>query len=421
MTFLSSKGFCNLSGCQIEEDFTFKTETKEYKCNRVVAIFMSPAVANAIKSDITMDTFELIDPTNSFGLIYDMMQGKPLKADSINYEAIFHLANQLKNDELAELMLSYAEIEPSIYNAIKCIKIKIQLNANYEKELNFVIDNIEKFDIKELAQFGTRFTEKIISKLKNDEAQFKKIIFPLILESIKVNRSDAFLLHPYVKLEYLSKEQISDFIQTMDPRFISPDIWKALILHLSVEQQKLPSSEKDSSKSHNDIPAFQSPFKGILSSMKSQYGADLFAKKYLEIFTTTGDSENIETLLEPDSKTYFITSFCKPTENSPAIVFHFFKNRVSISSYSIKSSVHKKGVNHLKSWVIEGSSNGIDWEILDTKQSVDSLDSPNQIMTYRCDDTSCYWYLRLRLTNVNVSGKYQICLSAIEFHGSEIF
>lgn len=150
ITFLSSKGFSNLIGCHVDEDFSFVTDTKTYKCNRVIAIFLSTAVAKAIKSDASLNEFKISDPMNCFEIIYKSLQGEPLSIDVSNADLIFDVANQLGNSEIAEIALEYLQHEIDAFSVIWKIKAKFILNISFNKELEYAINNIDKINLKEL-------------------------------------------------------------------------------------------------------------------------------------------------------------------------------------------------------------------------------------------------------------------------------
>ena len=62
------------------------------------------------------------------------------------------------------------------------------------------------------------------------------------------------------------------------------------------------------------------------------------------------------------------------SDSSPWLCFDFKKQKVRPSHYSLRSIARKKGDFNLMNWNIEGSNDGRNWKVLDSRRNETSLD-----------------------------------------------
>jgi hypothetical protein len=81
---LSSKGLSNTNVME-SEPFWFVVGGREFKCSKFQALFVSKAVERVMRSDNTVNRFEVEVNESSFGDICCLMEGKSivLSADNI--------------------------------------------------------------------------------------------------------------------------------------------------------------------------------------------------------------------------------------------------------------------------------------------------------------------------------------------------
>lgn len=114
--------------------------------------------------------------------------------------------------------------------------------------------------------------------------------------------------------------------------------------------------------------------------------------------------------------------FCfssKNIENS-WITFNFGNHRINPSHYEIMSSDAKKNKSHLKSWVIEGSNDDAQWNIIDENKDCIHLNNAHAIYSFNISNVERipYQFIRLRQTGTNCRGKYYLKFKKIEFYGT---
>jgi hypothetical protein len=95
-----------------------------------------------------------------------------------------------------------------------------------------------------------------------------------------------------------------------------------------------------------------------------------------------------------------------------------FKNRkVRLTHYSI----HPHSNNpYLHSWIVEGSSDGSNWSVLDRRENNDQMTSAHPIGTFIVSQSNESRFIRLRQIGKNTQGNDYLVLYAFELFGQLI-
>jgi hypothetical protein len=92
------------------------------------------------------------------------------------------------------------------------------------------------------------------------------------------------------------------------------------------------------------------------------------------------------------------------------------KKTIISLSYSIKSA----NSDFLKNWKLEGSSDFLNWEVLDERKDETSLCSTNAIATFNCQSPKQFSIFRLIQNGKNSNGSDNFQISRFSFFGSII-
>lgn len=109
------------------------------------------------------------------------------------------------------------------------------------------------------------------------------------------------------------------------------------------------------------------------------------------------------------------------------IKYEFLGFKLHPTRYSIRTWNNAKKGGHLKSWVVEASNTNRDddWKVLDTRNDVEGLDNNNAEVNFeiqtKLNSNEFFKFIRLKQTDVNVSGKNFLILSAFELFGNVIY
>ena len=108
--------------------------------------------------------------------------------------------------------------------------------------------------------------------------------------------------------------------------------------------------------------------------------------------------------------------FASNNENKSWIMFDFLKNKVSISSYTMRYYLH----DSLKEWIIYGSDDKKRWDIIDHKQNDKVLSNNNDKLDnyyYETQFPMMRRYIKYQSIQGRLSGDNFVVLHRIDFFG----
>ena len=168
-------------------------------------------------------------------------------------------------------------------------------------------------------------------------------------------------------------------------------------------------------------------FSPIGNSLKGiiNYIYPIYKDNYDKIVTvqpssTSGKETNwrSEALIIPTrTSTQMCDSWASDAVPNSWFMVHFHKHLISISHYSMRTQSNHS-VDHPKSWKIEGSLDGENWNPIDSKNNYPELDGPNLLRTFKVTNKGRYSYFKVTQTDVNNDDHNDFDLSKIEFFGT---
>ena len=146
--------------------------------------------------------------------------------------------------------------------------------------------------------------------------------------------------------------------------------------------------------------------------MREECGGNVHEKGIVEITASSNSYKQCHQITNYGWNDWWETT----GEADSWVQFNFKTQGVYLKSYSLKSDGY--GNEHLCSWVIEGSNDGSEWKVIDSRDTKD-LDGHYFVKTFKCnqENKEFYRYLRLRQTGKNSAGNDKLELSQIEFFG----
>ena len=110
--------------------------------------------------------------------------------------------------------------------------------------------------------------------------------------------------------------------------------------------------------------------------------------------------------LRHDFKSY---SWISDNEENSSIVIQFIRDKLSLSSYSVKMRTDFS-YNYPLEWNLEGSNDGFEWELVHHKERNKDLSSPGKVGTYRCSGK------RLRIEKMSKKNCVNVDFSYASLH-----
>ena len=147
-------------------------------------------------------------------------------------------------------------------------------------------------------------------------------------------------------------------------------------------------------------------FKGILDFFGSNIRSEIKS-------TSSSNYDGLpHYVLSPDTS-YLGTK----DEPNSWICFEFLKRRIIPTHYTIKSNGYYSC--HLRSWVVEGSLDGVNWTKIDEQNNCSFLNGLNNVHTFTIsnDEEQEFRHIRIRQTNKNWKNTNGLYLSRVEFYG----
>ena len=426
---LSSGGLRNIPKFLLPDDFTFYIGQKSYKCNKILASFISPIISQQFLSDPLFDNFSIDIPDSindgKFEDLIDLMNGQSISLDENNIDYLMAVANLLKNEELYSLIYRIAP-PLTIQNVISRVLNRFNLGLDIDDEANFIAKNLIEFDEKQLGTLGPTVLKEVFSsnELKiHSEDWLLNLISHLSFE----NDNEFKILYSCIKFNELSAEFMEYFLFNLKASDINEELWNSMkigLLKLNSENSKrgplddtLEKSEKQfkANISTTIEPSTPENMNGIFEYLRQQFPNQSLS----EIVHVSSSSYNIQNPPEnvidlPNEDSKFFES------NSDAnswISFDFGSMRISASHYSLKTWFWGPGYQHLQSWVLEGSDDGREWAELDARDNDDSLNDALAFRRFKCVIKITCRFIRLRITGPDHSGTNILILNAIEFYG----
>ena len=109
------------------------------------------------------------------------------------------------------------------------------------------------------------------------------------------------------------------------------------------------------------------------------------------------------------------------TKNEPNswICIEFKNHQIKPTSYTIRSNDWSSDNWHLRNWVVEGSNDSNEWEIIDEQKENSDLRGRNLVHTYQVHNKNdnSFKFIRIRQTGQNWYNNYYFGLNCIEFYG----
>jgi hypothetical protein len=114
------------------------------------------------------------------------------------------------------------------------------------------------------------------------------------------------------------------------------------------------------------------------------------------------------------------SSFQSGSEPGAWLCYDFYDKAVTMSSYTLRSRGTPdggKGRSNLKSWRVEGSTDGMTWFKVDEQTGRADLDNRGALQTFPVTISNEFRFIRLVLTGPNWSSQNVIWISAFELFG----
>jgi hypothetical protein len=345
-----------------------------------------------------------------FEMIFALMKEDEIVMGRDNVEAALKICGELENDELSTQISSklFEDEEITKANVVSRLKLKSGLSLDFSCELSFIASHLYEFERNILEEVGVALCEMILSSeclvIENEDSLLKMIV--------SSGHEYDYLLC-YVDCQYLTDSGICEYIDTISIENITLGHWESICrrlrhrIYISHDLARFRVLAKQNIVSHRYS---NRPFDGILNSLRSSCGRNPHDAGEIVIAASSTRYNQPQQVID-----YGWSSWWHSLDQANSWLQIDFKTRsVCLTHYSLKS--HSGTLNWFRDWVLEGSEDGMTWDILDSRQT-DELVGPSQVRTYPVTLSHYFRYIRLRQTGKTNNNENFLILTNIEVFG----
>lgn len=246
-----------LSRLGINQDFDLKTDSKydTIKCSRSQISFISPVVSKLFLIDPTIKEFTLKtkDSSKCCEIIESLLNGSEVKIPHALQITFQSISIELGNEELLTCVQDHLTNE----NVIDYLLIRSNMSFNTESEIEYIASHFYEFKPKVISSLSLSIIDSILSS-PSLVIESEHRLFEFINDLISKHGDEYRLLFSYLHLEYLNRDEISIFIESIDLNNIVhylPCIYRHLLCFPSLQTQ-----EEDKSRFKKKLDIVQNMF-----------------------------------------------------------------------------------------------------------------------------------------------------------------
>ncbi|KAK8843598.1 hypothetical protein M9Y10_024657 [Tritrichomonas musculus] len=369
-----------------ECDFMFVVNDEIFKTSKIISDLISPIICQQHINDATTDTFT----------IHTVNQG--------DFSHVLNLVNFQPN--------SIPDSEIPFFHFLKYLR----------KDVEYISSNFFSLcetHSSELAELSPTTLERIISNehlTLNNEDQLVTFLNQLYSHSGKINMN----LYEYVIFSNVGLEAISSFVDLFDYNDFNRQLWDSVSRRLKMPVIKTNEDLNVRYKNLNFSckvfpPQSTDRFSGIIKYLRNKAGDDIGSKISITASSTNGPEYNPNNVIiyEDNYKRF-------QSENIPNswICFEFKENKVVPTHYQIMPCCSPNYSNP-KSWVIEGSNDDINWELLDERINCSDLNYPYKPKIFNISNPNKneFRFIRMRLTGPTWYDSNYFIFCSFELYG----
>lgn len=428
---------------KFDKDFKFFVNGKCYETTRIIADILSPIINKYHYEDESINEFTItfkcddhdIEPTKQKDKDYfldflNLTNFEPSEVDAISQKYYSQYFLQLGN------IKEYLKLHPEYFENLTSENVLDRLNFMIEKSANFHTNDDLNLD-KLIDYIASHFSEIPKEKKKSIDIYFIEKVFES--ESFKIEDEDSLLsfilelynfdnkysvLFQYVVFQNVTEKTLEEFIKQFNIEYINSSIWA------SICQRLLPSKKFHISDNRYSMNKYLksaiefeykkgSEMKGVINFLTEKHGGNIHNNKTIEITASSICNNNPENTVDFQNSNCFYSN----SEPNSFICFDFKDKQIQLTNYSIRRHHYYQNGCNLKSWIVEGSTDGIQWITIDEHSNDSSLNgsqnSPDQnTVTFSAlKSNSFYRFIRLKQTGPSWRNDHHICIEAVEMYG----
>jgi hypothetical protein len=422
---LSARGMANIAPSQTQNAFTFIVGNYAYRCPWFVAAFLSPQIVRLHLTDPTVSEFVIKtkDRDREFKSIISAGRGRSVVVTERTYRVLASVASELGNLELYFAIHNLIHPTVAISTFVEHFKDCEFVDHFPEEAIEFLSDHLFEFDKSFLAGLPISLLSQIFGhpslRIESEDS-----LFDFVISQIESKGSHSGLLE-FVRFEYLTKSTIERFVALSSTHFdeleMTRSLWQAIANRLSAvvtvaipQLQRYPNAFRlgdQTGGAKQFRPQEGAPLDGIIAELTRTHGGNVLAQRIVGVLSSSSSASHpAENAADLDQENFFHSN------DAPDqwLRYDFRDRRIELTHYSI--AAHKDNW-FLRSWVVEGSDDGLHWITLDEKTDDTLANSHNLVATFAVDRRMKCRTIRLRQTAKCARGFDILVIVAFEVFG----
>jgi hypothetical protein len=416
---LSTAGLANIVASKFENDFTFIVGGDRHTCPAFVAAFLSPRICRLQAMDPSFCEIEITtaDVHSQFGDFLSLGRGCSVLMTDSNSEFFISIAGELENFEL------YWELSGDLGSDVPVASFcdRFQDSAFFESPL--ISEEVISFIASHFSEISESFliglpisTLALVLSQDSLHLSSEDSLYDFVISRFGSRPDSTFLLE-HIRYEYLSEGKICEFVEWSFDHFEmicgSIEFWRRLSVRLSLSVS--PSLPNSRLHTPTFLPEVDGSLDGIIAHLSSEFGGNVHDQGIVNITSRSVISDSALPKLAADLQS--MSHFHSQKAADQWICYDFKDWRVRPTNYSIRANSSNY---FLRSWIFEGSMDGLSWSLLDDQKDNSTANSTHPIATFSISQSSAFRFLRLRQTGKNANGNDYLVLVAFEIFGDLI-
>lgn len=243
------------------------------------------------------------------------------------------------------------------------------------------------------------------------------------INDLYLKKSDYSFLYEFVIFQNINNpSSIEEFLKIFNTDDMTHETWTSISKRL---QFPIVASEKVETERYIETPKKYRMFKyennekfeGIMNFLVNESNGNVDEALNITASSDCGSSYIPQNAVIYNRK---VTFQSREDDKISWICFDFKEHRVIPSDYLLKSYGCSPGMNHPKTWIIEGSNDNVSWDTLDTQDNCPHLNGNNLVHSFKIqkNQNKEYKYIRMSLTGKNWNNETCLRFESFEIYGS---
>lgn len=406
------------------KDFTFIVNGKEFYTSKIESDLLSSKISKIHLNDPTFDN--IIINTQAQGDFSQFLRLSNFSTNSIpenELDFINELIDILGSEHITSLTCDQKLTVDNIFQIMKKHQKRSRFDQKSHSEIiEFISSHFGQLISSKKEEFYDFDVNSLFEIISNDHLRLNSEdqLLEFVNELYKLDTKYS-ILYDEILFENVSSKTIQEFIQIFDTEKMSQMTWIHLCDRLKIEiqvAQRVSQLSRYDKKESFSIPFTGKEFEGIISHIQklNQNCDNCIDVTSSSIYCDDEEFNPRKAILFDETK----KSFGSLNQKGSWICIDFKEYKVSPSHYTIRSS--HAFCNLPKSWVIEGSNDCDQWEVLDEEINNSSIKQNNVVHTFEMNKPSskAFRYIRMKNTGPDWGGSNYLFINAIEFYGKLI-